>query len=733
MRSLIAVAAQLAALALAFAVYRQQPARSEGGPILVPHAVDAARVPLVSDAQVLVYNPGPGPIRLRTLRLADGDVVLYERQLDIDLAGDLAFGELEALIERLPHEISGRHGRRRFAPEDSPVLEGIAAQAGWVEATRRLESLREGWRAGEPQPLAQLDFPLPLDQVFAGSEPRGTVRVLEVRLEYDSADGTRATVRADHAVRWLGPAARGPESIGGRSVEVHAGDLHVHSCHGEAVNACPPSQDCPAESLQTSGSFSYSQLRSQYQALGLDWFTATDHSYCIDDAAEYQAIVAETAAITTSSFLCMPDTELSSDEEGPQSGGDQANALCLFATPQNHMGAHGITSRKSGGGSGFLGFCSGLDPFSANAAKIRAEGGYPIVNHPAASAFAWNSLQATQGIESGQMHGVETWNGAKQSGQGGHVATWVSWLLAGRILYSYSGSDTHDAAFAFGANHAVLIGEPFDALHLQRAVQGGRVYVSDQHALMLEVELPASTPFMGTLHALSSLSPPQAAMCKVHYDFGAATAAITVFAASPGDPSETAICQSGPLSGQGVFQCAVTVPGAAPSWVRAYSDSGGGGPTAYTNPVFFLPGAGDVATYCTAKTSSQGCAPSIGWTGLPSASLASPFEIHASSVLNNKPGILFYGFQPAAVPFQGGFLCVQPPQTRTAVQGSGGNPPPDDCSGAYRFDFRERIQAGADPSLVVGATVYAQYWYRDPASASFPTGLTNALHFTIQP
>jgi hypothetical protein len=59
-----------------------------------------------------------------------------------------------------------------------------------------------------------------------------------------------------------------------------------------------------------------------------------------------------------------------------------------------------------------------------------------------------------------------------------------------------------------------------------------------------------------------------------------------------------------------------------------------------------------------------------------------------------------------------------------------GNPPPNDCSGTFDFDFNQHIQGGADPSLVPGAFVYCQYWYRDPASVS-TTGLSDALCFSI--
>lgn len=135
------------------------------------------------------------------------------------------------------------------------------------------------------------------------------------------------------------------------------------------------------------------------------------------------------------------------------------------------------------------------------------------------------------------------------------------------------------------------------------------------------------------------------------------------------------------------------------------------------------------ASYCTAKVNSQGCTPSIFSTG--SSSIASnSLRVKASNVINNKSGILFWGFAPNAAPFQGGTLCVQAPTIRTPAQSSGGNAPPDDCSGAYSFHFNASYMSGQ--GIAPGARIYCQYWSRDPASPS-TTGLTDALFFTTCP
>ena len=138
------------------------------------------------------------------------------------------------------------------------------------------------------------------------------------------------------------------------------------------------------------------------------------------------------------------------------------------------------------------------------------------------------------------------------------------------------------------------------------------------------------------------------------------------------------------------------------------------------------------ASYCTAKVTSAGCLPSIGWSGTPSASSASPFLISATSVTNRKPGMLIHGKLFNQLPFQGGTLCILGPIRRTSVQNSGGNQGGNDCSGHFSYDFNALIQGGSVSGLEPGKWVYAQYWFRDPLSP-IGSGLTDAVRFLIQP
>jgi len=139
------------------------------------------------------------------------------------------------------------------------------------------------------------------------------------------------------------------------------------------------------------------------------------------------------------------------------------------------------------------------------------------------------------------------------------------------------------------------------------------------------------------------------------------------------------------------------------------------------------------AVHCTAKTSSLGCVSSMGVSGITNLSATQPLMLFATQVLNNTPGLVFYGTSGAdAQPFQGGTLCVRAPLHRTPRQWSGGNPPPQDCSGSFAMEFKSYAQSLVDPSLVPGASVNAQYWYRDPGDP-YGSGLTDAVSFTLCP
>lgn len=137
--------------------------------------------------------------------------------------------------------------------------------------------------------------------------------------------------------------------------------------------------------------------------------------------------------------------------------------------------------------------------------------------------------------------------------------------------------------------------------------------------------------------------------------------------------------------------------------------------------------------YCTAKTNSLGCGPSIGFSGGPASSThAVPFLITATDVIDGTIGLLAFSTAgKASLPFLGGTLCFAPPREFTPVQVAGGTGVPP-CTGTFGVDFNAVIQSGIHPQLAPGTFANAQYFYRDPQDpTAFGVGLTDAISFGI--
>lgn len=137
--------------------------------------------------------------------------------------------------------------------------------------------------------------------------------------------------------------------------------------------------------------------------------------------------------------------------------------------------------------------------------------------------------------------------------------------------------------------------------------------------------------------------------------------------------------------------------------------------------------------YCTAKVNTFGCTPFLGVTGFTRTQSSEALRVRAFNVLNDKVGLFFYGTSGRqAHPFQGGFKCVLDPIRRTATSLSGGVSGFANCTGVLTLDVTALMASGSHPTLVSGATVGVQAWYRDPAAVA-GAGLTNAVEFTLCP
>lgn len=146
-------------------------------------------------------------------------------------------------------------------------------------------------------------------------------------------------------------------------------------------------------------------------------------------------------------------------------------------------------------------------------------------------------------------------------------------------------------------------------------------------------------------------------------------------------------------------------------------------------------GCGVVTPYCTAGTTTNGCAATLSASGIPSASGAGAFQITAANVEGQKQGLFFYGLSGPTIAAWGtsSFLCVKSPTQRLPSQGSGGAA--GACNGQLSVNWNAYV--AATPSTLgapfaAGDVVYLQAWFRDPPSAK-TTALSNALSVVLCP
>ena len=138
--------------------------------------------------------------------------------------------------------------------------------------------------------------------------------------------------------------------------------------------------------------------------------------------------------------------------------------------------------------------------------------------------------------------------------------------------------------------------------------------------------------------------------------------------------------------------------------------------------------------YCTAKINSQGCLPGDRLQRQREREPREPVPDHGDRrrSTRSRAALLRLRLVVHAVPRVEDLHRAA--AQADAVQNTGGNPAPNDCSGALSMDFNARIQSGIDPHLVPGTTVGARWYYRDSQDpAGYGTGLTDAVRFTICP
>ena len=524
--------------------------------------------------QVQLYNPSNAPVQLDHLLV---QTVAGQVLNSVDLASEMLqgdggfYGGLLRDMEIIDPEITHKHRNRYFVSlEDRVDLDPSIEAEMMMEI---IDGVSELVRSGAPQ-KTDVTFDVSFAELFPKSSAVGDVAEMEVILTYTTSKG-QAKASCTNSVTllapFLGPPAQSRQQLNARAGDWYRGDMHVHNCRDEASGGC---NDCPAESFNTSGAFSNADLKPMFQALAFDFFSSTTHSYCINSDSEFQDVLNESNALTDSSFVVLASTEISGKETGPQTGGDLADVLCLlgWGSDVHHMGGHGITTRKPGGRDGFLDFCDDpLYAFNDNMTAVRNEGGLVIANHPDAGEWAFNSVDRFYGRESNGAHGVEVWNGSETPTHwfADHQRWLKNRLREGKIVFPYSGSDTHDTPYDFGAVHTWVEGG-FTYDNLRDALKSGHHYISNGPFVSIDLaDRHGRTASMGDIvRAKASKVPANYPLDgTVDYNVGAATATIFVYRGVVGTGATVIASES--VTGAGTMSYFDTFQPSGPSYYWA--------------------------------------------------------------------------------------------------------------------------------------------------------------------
>jgi hypothetical protein len=557
-----------------------------------------------ASAHIEVYHDGgvQSVVQVESIALRIAGREMARRPVDLRLRGDDGlYGELVQLAELVPASESKRYAHRQvpltahraFDAAELELMSDELQQLGTTLAARHSDAPSMG--------LLEIGVDLP---ALLGADAAPGARVeLEFEVGYLDAHGRHRSARVSHMVQVIPPFPRQPLPAGGNAAlplgtlagAWYTGDLHMHDCKDETGfwRGCPT---CQAESLNWGDDNPLSRLKIQYDTLGADWFTSTSHSYCLENANEYEQVRADVAALNEEGgVLIIPDTELTSAESGPRQGClDLNDIICAVDGGVNHIGAHFISTWKAGGKDIGGGYCyNPIYEVLENIDAIRGEGGFVIMNHPCVDpvlggALTSNSDAVLTGIRQGGLQGAEIWNGSSETP--GHAAWWSKRLLEGNKLYCYSGSDTHDDAFNFGWNH-VYVWPTLTSATLQRSLQMGLLYVSSYQYLALAAREPgqAWVP-MGSDLSVPGASGDHDLEVVIAFDMGDRSGGVELYRGRVGDSGETLLASFEEVTGSGYLFASDTAPSDRGSYYRAYSTAPGSPRgVAYSNPVWIEP------------------------------------------------------------------------------------------------------------------------------------------------
>lgn len=125
------------------------------------------------------------------------------------------------------------------------------------------------------------------------------------------------------------------------------------------------------------------------------------------------------------------------------------------------------------------------------------------------------------------------------------------------------------------------------------------------------------------------------------------------------------------------------------------------------------------ASYCVQTPNSAGSGAVISGLGSPVVA-DNDVLLMATGAPAGQVGVFFYGFAPAAIPYQGTTICVQPPVVRL--------PAVFVCNAGSMV---KGVDLTAHANIQPGLSAYFQAWFRDPAGPSM-TNTSDGLRIDFQ-
>ncbi len=271
---------------------------------------------------------------------------------------------------------------------------------------------------------------------------------------------------------------------------LYYGDLHIHTGYSSWIgydgDFWSGDDNCGKESLNWGGS-TIEEIKSQAAALDLDWFTITDHSYCLD-SSEWANLKSECEGYSDSTFLCVAGEEMSVDEEV----GDFETLCDNNKLETAHLGIRGINNLVEQTPTEV--WCPNEPHAQDVIDQVNLNNGISIVNHPYTELEIWD-FESFDADAITNETGVEVWNGEWDSYDESAHNKWVQLLLNGKKIFAFSGTDTHD-----GASDIVYTGvylDNFQSANLIYNLKKGKSFISNNGAIRFTIQSNLNTAQLG--------------------------------------------------------------------------------------------------------------------------------------------------------------------------------------------------------------------------------------------